>query len=1035
MPGRRSNYTLLSQVPDDQFGGSAALSGATAHTSVFDSSSGDGKNNRGRVDRGYDWDLVADHRVAQQGNRIGNLYSSIGLQRQSSGSSFGESSLSGEYYAPTLSTAAANEIDAFGYMHDDGFKVGAGTGVGGDFRNKLTETTVRTGGSYSSKTWAQQTEESYQLQQALALRLSSEATCADDPNFLDPAPDESALRSSSSSSAEAISHRFWVNGCLSYFDKIPDGFYLIHGMDPYVWTVCTDLQENGRIPSVESLKSIDPSTNFSLEVVLVDRRSDPSLKELQNRVHSISCSCITTTEVVDHLAKLVCNRMGGSASVGEDDFVSIWRECSNDLKDCLGSVVVPIGSLSVGLCRHRATLFKVLADTIDLPCRIAKGCKYCSRDDASSCLVQFGLDREYLVDLIGKPGYLCEPDSLLNGPSSISFSSPLRFPRLKPAEPTIDFRSLAKQYFSDCLSLELVFDNDSAAVADGNSGFSIPEPFDGKCRDRNNSRSNSNDGNRTSRRSLHPQVSHLRTQEGSDTFKSCNPPQNFVDSRTMGKDPLPTPITLTNPNVDAIEGRRFAEGSQLIPSKASRELGLDMEDLDIPWSDLVLKERIGSGSFGTVHRAEWNGSDVAVKILMEQDFHAERFKEFLREVAIMKRLRHPNIVLFMGAVTQPPNLSIVTEYLSRGSLYRLLHKPGAREMLDERRRLSMAYDVAKGMNYLHKRNPPIVHRDLKSPNLLVDKKYTVKVCDFGLSRLKANTFLSSKSAAGTPEWMAPEVLRDEPSNEKSDVYSFGVILWELATLQQPWNNLNPAQVVAAVGFKGKRLEIPRDLNPQVAAIIEACWANEPWKRPSFSSIMDSLRPLIKPPAPQPVAESKVYISVLILINTDFQGKARDTVFVPPKYCLDLVNDNQLCRHFEQFSRLLEVERKETLRQSAVHISFSQKTMERRARKDMRRAASRSKLKHSKTCIMKQLWYLDMRGPRVSISPRRTTRDGWSLQYRRGSKLRSNCQETTPRSALHINLPPPGSHLSQSQLQWAVSGITNDVTIAIEEEQR
>ncbi|PNX74450.1 serine/threonine-protein kinase CTR1-like protein, partial [Trifolium pratense] len=178
--------------------------------------------------------------------------------------------------------------------------------------------------------------------------------------------------------------------------------------------------------------------------------------------------------------------------------------------------------------------------------------------------------------------------------------------------------------------------------------------------------------------------------------------------------------------------------------------------------------------------------DVAVKILMEQDFHAERFKEFMREVAIMKHLRHPNIVLLMGAVTQPPNLSIVTEYLSRGSLYRLLHRPGAKEVLDERRRLSMAYDVAKGMNYLHKRNPPIVHRDLKSPNLLVDKKYTVKVCDFGLSRLKANTFLSSKSAAGTPESMAPEVLRDEPSNEKSDIYSFGVIMWELATLQQPW---------------------------------------------------------------------------------------------------------------------------------------------------------------------------------------------------------------------------------------------------------
>ncbi|XP_033508237.2 serine/threonine-protein kinase CTR1-like [Nicotiana tomentosiformis] len=95
--------------------------------------------------------------------------------------------------------------------------------------------------------------------------------------------------------------------------------------------------------------------------------------------------------------------------------------------------------------------------------------------------------------------------------------------------------------------------------------------------------------------------------------------------------------------------------------------------------------------------------------------------------------------------------------------------------------------------------------------------------------------------------MAPEVLRDEPSNEKSDVYNFGVILWELAILQQPWSNLSAPQVVAAVGFRGKRLDIPSDLNPQVATIIEACWTNEPWKRPSFSTIMDMLRPNLKSP--------------------------------------------------------------------------------------------------------------------------------------------------------------------------------------------
>ncbi|PWA80056.1 Armadillo repeat-containing protein 3 and Serine/threonine-protein kinase CTR1 [Artemisia annua] len=688
--------------------------------------------------------------------------------------------------------------------------------------------------------------------------------CADDPNLLDPAfMDEGAgSRGPGGSnggavvSPEALSHRFWANGCLSYFDKVPDGFYLIYGMDPYIWMMCCDLHESGRIPSLELLKAIDTGSESSIEVILIDRRSDPSLRELQNRIHSISCNSITTLEVVDQLAKLVCNRMGGATLNGEDDLVSMWKECSEDLKDCLGSVVLPMGSLSVGLCRHRALLFKILADTIDLPCRIAKGCKYCKRDDASSCLVRFGVDRELLVDLIGNPGVLSEPDSLLNGPSTISISSPLRFPRFRQVEPMVDFRSLAKHYFADCDSLNLVFEDTSSGDADTGDAVSY-KPSDKSHADMNSiitrSPSNSNEGSRlppskAARPKGHDRNSHLAkvySQNITGTTKMVNdaplqhmPQAGHRDSQSYA---------LSNTRMEVANNQRFEMGQ---PHKANGDFPLDVEDLDIPWGDMVLKERIGAGSFGVVHRADWNGSDVAVKILLEQDFHPERLNEFLQEVAIMRRLRHPNIVLFMGAVTQPPNLSIVTEYLSRGSLYRLLHKPGAKEALDERRRLSMAYDVAKGMNYLHRRNPPIVHRDLKSPNLLVDRKYTVKVCDFGLSRLKANTFLSSKTAAGTPEWMAPEVLRDEPSNEKSDVYSFGVILWELATLQQPWGNLNPAQVVAAVGFKCKRLEIPCDVNPQVAALIEACWANEPWKRPSFSAIMDTLRPLTKPPTPQ-----------------------------------------------------------------------------------------------------------------------------------------------------------------------------------------
>ncbi|KAI4341950.1 hypothetical protein MLD38_026618 [Melastoma candidum] len=813
-----NNYTLLSQYPDDSLS----------------------KPDRNPPPPSFDWD--SSDPLLRPG-RIGSNPTSYPLQRESSGSSFGESSLSGEYYAPTLSaTTTADPSDGAGFAfpgHEDSYGRGLADG-----RFKGGSAGTAGGGGSSGKSWAQQTEESYQLQLALALRLSNEATCADDPSFLDPVPEEAGSRGSGGA-AEVVSHRFWVNGCLSYSDKIPDGFYSIHGMDPYVWTLCTDLLENGRVPSLESLKSIDPSSNPSIEAVLIDRRSDPSLKELQNGVLSLSSSCITAKEIVDHLAKLVCNLLGGSTAAGEDNLLSVWMECSHDLKDCLGSIVVPIGSLSVGLCRHRALLFKVLADIVDLPCRIARGCNYCTRGDASSCLVRFGLDREYLVDLIQKPGHLCEPNSILNGPSSIMISSPLRFPRPKTCEPSIDFSSLAKQYFADFQVLNIVFDNSSSDIPVEDTSMGTNKNHQLFERSGIIQRSSSMDRNCPLPMLGEPTQEAAKGAE-SNQLSSFNP-QNVVPIQSNARMEIGSVLGLPDPRGNVSMDSRFTDGS----IGMAQEISLDIEDLRIPWSDLVLKEKIGSGSFGTVHRADWHGSDVAVKILMEQEFHGERFKEFLREVAVMKRLRHPNIVLFMGAVTESPNLSIVTEYLSRGSLYRLLHRPGPREMLDERRRLSMAFDVAKGMNYLHKRNPPVVHRDLKSPNLLVDKKYTVKVCDFGLSRLKARTFLSSKSAAGTPEWMAPEVLRDEPSNEKSDVYSFGVILWELATLQQPWSNLNPAQVVAAVGFKGRRLEIPRDVNPRVASIIEACWLNEPWKRPSFSSIMESLRSLIKPLVPQP----------------------------------------------------------------------------------------------------------------------------------------------------------------------------------------
>ncbi|TYJ41510.1 hypothetical protein E1A91_A03G026700v1 [Gossypium mustelinum] len=278
-------------------------------------------------------------------------------------------------------------------------------------------------------------------------------------------------------------------------------------------------------------------------------------------------------------------------------------------------------------------------------------------------------------------------------------------------------------------------------------------------------------------------------------------------------------------------------------SKGDNNESNSMVDCEIRWEDLHLGEEVGQGSYAVVYRGIWNGSDVAVKVYFAGEYKESTLLDYKKEIDIMRKLRHPNVLLFMGAVYSQERLAIVTEFLPRGSLFKALHKNN--QALDVKRRMRMALDVARGMNYLHHRNPPIVHRDLKSSNLLVDRNWNVKVGDFGLSRWKNGTFLTTKSGRGTPQWMAPEVLRNEPSNEKSDVFSFGVILWELMTVSIPWNNLNSLQVVGVVGFMDRRLELPEGLDPQIESIISDCWQSNPENRPSFEDIINRMTGIVQ----------------------------------------------------------------------------------------------------------------------------------------------------------------------------------------------
>ncbi|XP_057953384.1 serine/threonine-protein kinase EDR1-like isoform X3 [Malania oleifera] len=261
---------------------------------------------------------------------------------------------------------------------------------------------------------------------------------------------------------------------------------------------------------------------------------------------------------------------------------------------------------------------------------------------------------------------------------------------------------------------------------------------------------------------------------------------------------------------------------------------LPFQEWNIDFSELTVGTRVGIGFFGEVFRGIWNGTDVAIKVFLEQDLTAENMEDFCNEISILSRLRHPNVILFLGACTKPPRLSMVTEYMELGSLYNLIHLSGQKKKLSWRRRLKMLRDICRGLMCIHRMK--IVHRDLKTANCLVNKHSTVKICDFGLSRVMTDAPLRDSSSAGTPEWMAPELIRNEPFSEKCDIFSLGVIMWELCTLNRPWEGVPQERVVYAVAHEGSRLDIPEG---PLGRLIADCWA-EPQERPSCEEILSRL---------------------------------------------------------------------------------------------------------------------------------------------------------------------------------------------------
>ncbi|KAM4610927.1 raf-1 proto-oncogene, serine/threonine kinase a isoform 1-T1 [Polymixia lowei] len=264
---------------------------------------------------------------------------------------------------------------------------------------------------------------------------------------------------------------------------------------------------------------------------------------------------------------------------------------------------------------------------------------------------------------------------------------------------------------------------------------------------------------------------------------------------------------------------------------------------EIEASEVFLHSRIGSGSFGTVYKGKWHG-DVAVKILKVTDPTPEQFQAFRNEVAVLRKTRHVNILLFMGYMTKD-NLAIVTQWCEGSSLYKHLHVQETNFQMFQL--IDIARQTAQGMDYLHAKN--IIHRDMKSNNIFLHEGLTVKIGDFGLATVKARWSGSHQveQPSGSILWMAPEVIRMQDNNPysfQSDVYSYGIVLYELMTGELPYSQIaNRDQIIFMVGrgyLSPDLSKLYKSCPKAMKRLVADCIKKTKDERPLFPQILSSI---------------------------------------------------------------------------------------------------------------------------------------------------------------------------------------------------
>ena len=310
---------------------------------------------------------------------------------------------------------------------------------------------------------------------------------------------------------------------------------------------------------------------------------------------------------------------------------------------------------------------------------------------------------------------------------------------------------------------------------------------------------------------------------------------------------------------------------------------VDDENFRFDFSELETIERIGSGAFGEIYKSRWRGILVAAKCIKASKIQREwllknrphysslipgrrledinlaeiteeekemALEDFRKEIEIMRRLRHPNIVMMLG-YSHHEDLDVMLLELCRCSLYDVFRANNVtKSQIPKRTQIVYAQHLAQGMNYLHKSRPPIIHRDLRPSNLLIDANGALKIADLYLAKIRPDPEEKETDASsmmlevtwlqGVYRYMAPEVFRHEEYTESVDVYSYSMIFYHMLLGRPPWAGSSELDAITKAAIDGERPMIPRDVDERLSTLLKRCWDENPRARPNFEEIVTCL---------------------------------------------------------------------------------------------------------------------------------------------------------------------------------------------------